>query len=151
MPRRSAHAKRSLSVSFAATLENLDKVCEEVKKISAENGFGQSSFVIQLVLREALNNAVIHGDKGNPEKLVKCRVSYYSNNNMRIAVEDEGDGFEWRKIMEREVSSCAGSGRGIAIMKQYGKEIRFNKKGNKVVLEIDVSQGGTCGRDRTEQ
>jgi serine/threonine-protein kinase RsbW len=150
MPRRSAHEKESLSVSFAATLENVEKVCEKVKKMSAENGFERFSFAIQLVLREALNNAVLHGDKGNPEKLVKCCVSCDNNSGMRIAVEDEGDGFDWRKLVERKVSSRAGSGRGIAIMKQYGKEVRFNQKGNKVVLEIDVSQGGARGRDRTE-
>jgi len=128
-----------LSVSFPATLENLDRVCEEVKKISTENGLARSSFVIQLLLREVLNNAVLHGSKGNPGKRVKCRVSRDDNNGMKIAVEDEGDGFEWRRYVGRKVSSRAGSGRGIAIMKQYGKEIRFNRKGNKVVIKIDLS------------
>ncbi len=128
-----------LSITFPATLENVSGVCEEVKKISAENGFARSSFVIQLLLREVLNNAVLHGNKGNPEKHVKCRVSFDDNYGMEIAVEDEGEGFEWRKLAGRKVSSRAGSGRGIAIMRQYGKEVRFNRKGNKVVIKIDVS------------
>ena len=136
-------------MTFPATLGNVNEVCEEVKKISTENGFARSSFVIQLLLREVLNNAVLHGNKGNPEKLVKCRVSCDDNNGMKIAVEDEGDGFEWRELVGRKVSTRASSGRGIAIMKQYGKEIWFNRKGNKVVIKIDVSEGGACGRHRT--
>jgi serine/threonine-protein kinase RsbW len=120
-------------------LENLDRVCEEVKKMSTENGFARSSFVIQLLLREILNNAVLHGSKGNPEKRVKCQVSWDDNNGMKIAGEDQGDGFEWRRYVGRKVSSHTSSGRGIAIMKQYGKEIRFNRKGNKIVVKIDVS------------
>ena len=131
--------KRVLSANFPATLENLDRVCEEVKKISMENGFAQSSFVIQLLLREALDNAVLHGSKRNSEKRVKCRVSWDDNQGVKIAVEDEGDGFEWRKLGDRKMNSRAGSGRGIAIMKQYGKEVLFNRKGNKVVIKIDVS------------
>ena len=117
----------------------MDRVCEEVKKISTENGFARSSFVIQLLLREALDNAVLHGSKGNPEKRVKCYVSWDDNDEMKIAVEDEGEGFEWHRYVEHKVSSRASSGRGIAIMKQYGKEMRFNRKGNKVVIKIDVS------------
>jgi len=144
---RTCQRKGALSISFPATLEHVDRVCEKVKLVSTESGFGHASFAIQLLLRELLDNAVLHGNKADPEKRVKCKMSWNGSDAVKIAVEDEGDGFDWRKRMGKKVSCRSGSGRGIAIMKQYGKEIRFNRKGNKVAITIDVSQGGACGKD----
>ena len=146
---RTYERKEALSISFPATLKNVDRVCEKVKLLSKENGFAHASFAIQLLLRELLDNAVLHGNNGDPEKLVKYKMRWDHSNALKITVEDEGDGFDWRGRMEKKVSCRSGSGRGIAIMKQYGKEIRFNRKGNKVAIMIDVSQGGACGKDNT--
>ncbi|MGK7371148.1 MAG: ATP-binding protein, partial [Candidatus Halalkalibacterium sp. M3_1C_030] len=48
---------------------------------------------IMLTLSEAVTNAIVHGNKENPEKQVKVR-SELSDGELAITVKDEGAGFD---------------------------------------------------------
>ena len=51
-----------------------------------------------------------------------------------IAVEDDGDGFDWRAAWgnSADLSDC--SGRGIEILRKYANHVRYNDKGNVVAM-----------------
>jgi serine/threonine-protein kinase RsbW len=134
-----------LSASFPATLADVDQVCEDAKVLLDNNGLGRSSFLVELLLREALNNAVIHGTGKNPDKFVRCRLSYSDENCVILLVEDEGKGFDWHKHLSQDVNKSADSLRGLAMMKLYSKVMLFNEKGNRVELRIDLSPEGKGG------
>jgi len=51
-----------------------------------------------------------------------------------IAIWDEGEGFDWRAAWSRESDLSDDHGRGLEIFRCYANSIRFNPKGNAVVL-----------------
>jgi serine/threonine-protein kinase RsbW len=134
-----------LAIQFGATLDNVDLASKEIKCALIGECPSAWTFAVELVVREALDNAVLHGCKGNPEGKVKCRVSWDDNLRISIVVEDDGDGFNWRSHRRRTVSSHSTSGRGLTIMKRYGTDVHFNAKGNMITIEMDLSQGGRKG------
>ena len=92
-------------------------------------------FDFTLILREALNNAVLHGNKGN----IDCQVKFnlvVTGTTMEISVTDQGQGFNWRRAFDKKiVGSQATHGRGLSLMKSYGYLISFNDTGNKMTLK----------------
>jgi serine/threonine-protein kinase RsbW len=135
----------SIEIAFRACLKNVDRTCDEIKKALTALELPGDAFPVQILLREALNNAVLHGCKGDLRKRVKCSTRWGDARGIVVTVEDEGDGFDWKTYVAREVDECACSGRGLAIMNTYGKKVSFSEKGNRVYMEIDPFQGGTEG------
>ena len=90
-------------------------------------------FGAELLLREALTNAVEHGCQCEPRRQVHCIVRL-KGRRLIIAVTDEGDGFDWRASWNRKAKAQAQSGRGLEILREYATMVRFNKKGNSVTI-----------------
>jgi serine/threonine-protein kinase RsbW len=131
----------SLNLVFAGRRILVDRACQEIRRVLVEADLPGDSFRLQLLLREMLNNAVIHGCREDTRKRVKCMVTWADKMRVRIMVEDEGAGFDWRSRMTCEAGECACSGRGLSIMNQYGNSVVFNDAGNMVTIDIDFSQG----------
>ena len=148
MSGKAAHGETLLlSLDFPSSFQEVDRVCQEVERVLREKGLVVSVFGMQLLMREALNNAVVHGNKRDSRKRVTCQVLGGEEGSVTIAVEDEGQGFDWREQWDKKMDEEAGSGRGLPIMRLYGKEVRFNEKGNKVMITIEVQGGGAHDRD----
>jgi len=90
-------------------------------------------FAAELLVREALTNAVVHGCHADPAKHVRC-VLRLRGRRLTIAVHDEGEGFDWRAVAERRNATLAPSGRGMQILRRLAVRVRFNKKGNAVTI-----------------
>src|ERR1700688_1584430 len=58
-----------------------------------ENTAGKE-FEIEMALREALANAILHGCKGDPAKKVECSVTGDRDEGILIVVRDPGSGFD---------------------------------------------------------
>jgi serine/threonine-protein kinase RsbW len=129
-----------LEAFFSAELGNVDIFCEDLKKTMNTERLGESIFVTQLLVREALNNAVIHGCKGKSEKRVDCAVEW-DGGFLTVHVEDEGKGFDWLERAPKPADTEADSGRGLSIMKEYAEEVVFNGKGNGLSLRISLPTG----------
>jgi serine/threonine-protein kinase RsbW len=119
---------------FPARLEWVNRVCVEMDGwLKGKIASGQH-FAIQMLAREALNNAVIHGCEESPEKLVRFAVCV-DVDAVHLEVEDEGPGFDWQRVIIRqsagENEEC---GRGLLIFRMYADEIEFNSVGNRVSL-----------------
>src|SRR5260370_6431101 len=56
-------------------------------------------FGVELALREALGNAVVHGNPDNPETKVHVRCRCGPGNEILIVVTDQGKGFDFGKVM----------------------------------------------------
>lgn len=94
-------------------------------------------FEIKVVLDELLQNAIIHGNKQDSSKQVKIRAGI-SNNYVYFIVEDEGEGFKSNCIGQSEsildICDLKESGRGILIVKNLCDSVKFNSRGNKIVV-----------------
>ena len=91
-------------------------------------------FHIELALREALNNAVVHGHQENPERKVRIRCRCQPGKEISIIVTDQGKGFDFETIVRDGITSDPNSehGRGIQLMKAYMDDVHFERGGSGV-------------------
>jgi serine/threonine-protein kinase RsbW len=54
----------------------------------------RSEIDIEMALREALANAVVHGNGENPRKFVYVECRCYTNGEVLITIRDDGPGFD---------------------------------------------------------
>jgi anti-sigma regulatory factor (Ser/Thr protein kinase) len=90
-------------------------------------------FTAELLVREALTNAVVHGCHSDPRRQVRC-VLRLKGRRLLIAVSDDGDGFDWRAARDHPAAFTDCSGRGIAILHRYSSHVRFNNRGNAIAV-----------------
>ena len=91
---------------------------------------------IRLCAEEAIRNAIVHGNRSN--KKLHVKVNYrLENDRIIIEVEDEGAGFDPRKIADPtgDDNIMKESGRGICLIKRLMDKVDFNQKGNKIRME----------------
>jgi serine/threonine-protein kinase RsbW len=89
---------------------------------------------VQLALREALNNAVVHGNRLDVRKPVHVRCRCKVGKGITLIVSDEGEGFDARSIPNPlAVENLeADHGRGIHIMKLAMDQVSFGRGGTEV-------------------
>jgi len=90
---------------------------------------------IMLTLSEAVTNAIVHGNKENPEKRVTIR-SELTDGTLSISVKDEGAGFDPSNIPDplKEENLLNIGGRGVYLIKQYADDLQFNENGTKLEM-----------------
>jgi anti-sigma regulatory factor (Ser/Thr protein kinase) len=96
----------------------------------------KDSFAVVLALREAVANAMHHGNREDRTRSVV--VCHHVSADMAIVeVTDEGLGFDpylVPDLFENERQPEPTRGRGLFLMRVYMSWIRFNKRGNRILL-----------------
>src|SRR6266576_6095646 len=89
---------------------------------------------VQLALREALNNAVVHGNRLDVHKLVHVRCRCKIGKGISLIVSDQGQGFDVRTVPEfLTVENLeAEHGRGIHLMRLLMDQVSFEQRGTEV-------------------
>ena len=133
-PQKSDHVKTKFQV--ASDLGNIQKVSTDV--LSFLEPLSLSSdirFDIRLCLEEALINAMKYGNALRKELSVDLEVET-SPGQIRILVEDRGNGFDIKKIKDctEEENLLRSGGRGVHLMHHLMDEVKYNEKGNQVLL-----------------
>ncbi|HXC72089.1 MAG TPA: ATP-binding protein [Pyrinomonadaceae bacterium] len=88
-----------------------------------------------IALDEAFVNAVKHGNKNDPAKLVKITAEL-SSTEASFTVEDEGEGFDIREIPDPcdPANLFRTSGRGVLLIYNIMDEVEYNAQGNRVKM-----------------
>jgi serine/threonine-protein kinase RsbW len=132
---------------FFADLLNVDQICEEIADCLRAAKQEAHLFPVQMLTREALNNAVIHGSDNDPTLLVRCDLRI-EDGLLNLSVEDDGPGFDWLSVLQREVpSSHQVHGRGLRVYELYADLVNFNDQGNAVHLVRDLNRKSTDAND----
>ncbi len=88
-----------------------------------------------VALSEAVNNAIQHGNRNDPQKNITV-ACFLSENKFIITVEDEGQGFDPSTVPDptdpKNVTKP--TGRGIFLMRHTADEVEFAEGGRKVIL-----------------
>lgn len=116
-----------------STLDAIEALCDDFRLWHACARASPNLFSAELLLREALTNSVLHGSSGDPHKRIVC-AARAKPGRLVIAVRDQGQGFDWRKVLHRLPEVSETNGRGVAILRCYASLVRFNRKGNSVTL-----------------
>ena len=126
------------SITINSDIENLRIVETLVDTLSKKLGISDEVYgKILISTVEAVNNAIIHGNKGKKEKLVK--IKFIADGNMfDVTVEDEGDGFEFDNIPDPTDPANIENlhGRGVFLMRSLADKIEFNDSGNEVKMRF---------------
>ena len=126
-----AHIKASLPSRVQAISQFVDQLMRFILHFRSADG---SEIDIETALREALANAVIHGNRENPSKLVYVECRCYADGEVSIAVRDEGPGFDISAVPDPTTpeSRQFEHGRGIYLMKTLMDEVSFEDSGTVV-------------------
>lgn len=122
-----------MRMDLPATLEAIEEFSARFRDCTRKVLDRKHWFTSELLVREALNNAVLHGCRANPEKRVHCTFRV-KNSRLLIVVHDEGDGFDWRSAWNNRAEISATSGRGIELLRTLATRVRFNRRGNAVAV-----------------
>ena len=89
---------------------------------------------VAVALREALNNAVVHGNRLDARKLVHVRCRCKVGEGISLVVADQGQGFDASSVPDPLAveNLLAEHGRGIHVMKLAMDEVSFEQRGAKV-------------------
>jgi serine/threonine-protein kinase RsbW len=123
-------------IKIESKIGNLRIVENAIDEISAEIGIKQDNYGKILVSTlEAVNNAIVHGNKANLSKSVRIKISF-KRNILKISVSDEGPGFKPKEVPDPTSPENIENiqGRGVFLMSKLADKIEFNKPGNKVTM-----------------
>jgi serine/threonine-protein kinase RsbW len=114
--------------AISPLVERLMRLIEGSRCITGEEP------AVELALREALNNAVVHGNRLDAHKLVHVRCRCKVGEGISLIVSDQGQGFDPRTIPDPlTVENLeAEHGRGIHLMKLAMDEVSFEQRGAEV-------------------
>jgi anti-sigma regulatory factor (Ser/Thr protein kinase) len=86
-----------------------------------------------IAMREALANAVTHGDRHDGFKKVYVQYACEPDNSLSILVRDEGDGFDPNDLpIPKDMGED--SRRGIYLMTSCMDEVQFRRNGTEVYM-----------------
>lgn len=92
-----------------------------------------SIFALRLALEEVLINAIKHGNRFDPDKVVHVDVAI-TPAEVEIIVEDEGPGFHRGSVpdprLEENLERC--SGRGILLVEAYMTHVEYGNGGRRI-------------------
>jgi serine/threonine-protein kinase RsbW len=119
-----------------SSVSNLVIVESAIDEVVTEIGITQENYGKILVSTlEAVNNAIMHGNKYEKDKLVDVEISY-KNEKLKIKIKDEGKGFIPEEVPDPTIPQNieALNGRGIFLMSKLADEIKYSKRGNTVTM-----------------
>jgi serine/threonine-protein kinase RsbW len=128
-------------LDIASTSENIrlvERLVEDVCDVFNvnEDNFGN----ILIAVTEAVNNAIYHGNEGNPKKHIK--IGFESGDkNICFSVADEGHGFDYENLPDPTdpLNIDKPNGRGVFLMKNLADKVEFNNNGQEVMLTFNLN------------
>ena len=128
------------TLQFPSVLENIhiaeqliDDVCAEFHV--KEDYYGE----LLIAMTEAVNNAIVHGNKMDPSKSVTLHFTV-SENNLRFTIEDEGPGFDYDNLPDptAPMQIEQPNGRGVFLMRQLSDYVYYYDNGRKVEIQFTL-------------
>jgi anti-sigma regulatory factor (Ser/Thr protein kinase) len=132
-----ACSKCKLDVTIPADVNAISPVVEGVLQVAREMGCAEGyDHNIELALREALANAILHGCGNDASKKVECCVACEGTSEIVIVVRDPGQGFTPEAVANPLAGENVYSehGRGIYLINQLMDEVRFEARGTEIQM-----------------
>lgn len=108
--------------------------------LQKEYDISQEKFIdIKLSIMEAVNNAIIHGNKLDAEKKVKISERKI-NDYLTVQIQDQGKGFDPSAIKDptTDENIHLPGGRGVHLMRHLTDELAYENNGNSVILRFKI-------------
>lgn len=131
-----------LCLTIPSSVAAIEQVCEQIRSLLARRHLADMEFAVEILARECLNNAILHGNHGIPDARVRFGMRV-GRKLICLRVTDQGPGFDWRSAVRHSLpSDSAVEGRGLMVAGIYARRIAFNRRGNQVTLWINTAKEG---------
>lgn len=120
--------------------ESITLVENLIEEIADKHHISEDTFANMMTcLSEAVNNAIVHGNKLDPEKKVIVNADVEEKRTV-WTITDEGDGFDYNNLADPTAPENLENltGRGVFILKHLADQCIFNAKGNEVELHFKI-------------
>ncbi len=127
-------------LNIPADLGSLRLVEKAIDELSLELDLSDEIYGNVLVATmEATNNAIIHGNNSDPDKLVKIEMMM-ERKELKVHIEDQGHGFDYATVPDPTAPENLEkiNGRGIFLMERLSDEILYLENGRIVVLKFKL-------------
>jgi serine/threonine-protein kinase RsbW len=127
-------------ITIESNITSLHIVEKAVDEVTSELGVSEECYGKILVsMLEAVNNAIVHGNKSDPAKLVDIEI-YSVNGDVIIKVCDQGSGFNPNLVPDPTVPENLQelNGRGVFLMSRLADKIEYNDEGNIVTMTFNL-------------
>ncbi len=128
------------SIKLSSNPTNVAKISTLVDNLASAFRFAPDLYGnILISLTEAVNNAIIHGNKQDESKLVEVKTET-RNGKIAFTVRDEGKGFDFNSVPDPTSNEriCECGGRGVFLMRQLSDRCRFHDNGRAVEMEFKI-------------
>lgn len=127
---------------LSSEIENVEKVEELTERVTKKMNFPEDERdSIAIAVTEAVNNAIIHGNKRDPAKKVYLSI-HAEGRVFKVSVRDEGPGFNPENLPDPldPDNLLKESGRGIFILKSLMDEVvfEFAEAGGTIITMVKV-------------
>lgn len=102
------------------------------------DGLAELEANVQIAICETFNNAIVHGNKLNPEKVVTCTFDITELDYI-FTIEDEGEGFDHTTIPDPTLPENVEKteGRGVFLTRTLADSVEYLNGGRKVVIRFE--------------
>ncbi|MBL0309583.1 MAG: ATP-binding protein [Bacteroidetes bacterium] len=132
----------SKTIKVASKAENITVVEKFIDEMQAELNIGGDVYGnILICLTEAANNAMLHGNKADPNKIAEISYELDSRGkNLTFIVKDQGPGFDHNTLPDPTAPENLErtSGRGVFLMMQLADMVVFSDNGATVELQFKI-------------
>jgi serine/threonine-protein kinase RsbW len=106
----------------------IDSTVSRIARLIEKSRCWDDAEVVDLALREALANAIVHGNRSDPAKSVRICVGIDPSCNVLIVVKDAGSGFDPNQLPNPVLGEnvLIAHGRGIFLINRLMDEVNFN-------------------------
>ncbi len=130
------------SFKIASKAENITVVEKFVDDLRGEINIGDDVYGnVLIALTEAANNAMLHGNKANPNKEVEIEWGMDGRGkNLTFIVKDQGPGFDYNNLPDPTAPENLErtNGRGVFLMMQLADMVVFSDNGATVEMQFRI-------------
>lgn len=144
-------AATTIRLFISSEIRFVDLVHEVAQKVAELVGFAPDDALnVGLAVREAVINAILHGNKNDPTRRVEIRLDEPRAGGIRIRIRDQGDGFDPEGTPDPTAAGrvLETSGRGMLMIRAFVDDVeyRYRKgRGMEVTLVKHISQESRVG------
>lgn len=129
-----------IKLTFNSRTKYIDIVQSISEKLFEISGFdSEKIYWMSIALREAVNNAIKHGNKEDAMKMVSIDFQVLSD-KVIILVSDEGKGFDVSKIPDPTVGDniMKAGGRGLFFIRSFMDELKIIRNDKETGTQISL-------------
>jgi serine/threonine-protein kinase RsbW len=123
--------EQQVNFQFSSREQHVEQALGLAQRLFKASGLeAQNQVSLLAAFREAITNAMVHGNSGDPNKLVKV-LYLLDREKITIVVQDQGSGFAHREALK---TASGETGVGLALLRKCADLLEYNDVGDMLTL-----------------